>query len=92
MMIPAMITPKETAKVVDLKPIFKKLAASVPVHAPVPGRGMPTNSISATNSPPRPAVLVSFRPPFSPFSKQKVKNLPIYFLSLPQSNTFRAKK
>ena len=70
MMTPAMITPSETAAAVDLIPILRKDAARVPVHAPVPGSGMPTNSISATNRPPRPARPVSFRPPASPFSRQ----------------------
>ena len=31
--------------------IFKKLAANVPVHAPVPGSGIPTNKSNATKSP-----------------------------------------
>ena len=41
--IPASKTPKVTAKILVLKSRFKKLAASVPVHAPVPGSGTPTN-------------------------------------------------
>ena len=48
MMIPAIITPKETATAVLLGPKSSKLAARVPVQAPVPGTGMPTKSISAT--------------------------------------------
>ena len=40
--IPAKITPKATALTLVLKSRFKKLAASVPVHAPVPGSGIPT--------------------------------------------------
>ena len=44
MMMPAMATPSETASAVDLMPMSRKLAASVPVHAPVPGMGIPTNS------------------------------------------------
>ena len=44
MMMPASITPSMTAMILDLKSISKKLAASVPVHAPVPGSGIPTNS------------------------------------------------
>ena len=51
MMMPASITPSMTAMILDLKSISKKLAASVPVHAPVPGSGIPTNSNSATNRP-----------------------------------------
>ena len=92
MMQPARITPRQTAAVVDLIPMSRKLAPSAPVHAPVPGRGIPTNSIRAMNKPPRPAVLVSFLPAFSPFSRKNVKILPIYFLSLPHSRTFLAKK
>ena len=57
MMIPAIMTPRETDNAVVLMPMSRKLAARVPVHAPVPGMGMPTNSISATNSPPRPAFI-----------------------------------
>ena len=59
MMIPAIMTPRETDNAVVLMPMSRKLAARVPVHAPVPGMGMPTNSISATNSPPRPAFFIS---------------------------------
>ena len=58
--IPAKTTPKDTDSTVDLKPISKKLAPKVPVQAPVPGMGMPTNSKSAMNKPPRPAVFASF--------------------------------
>ena len=51
MMIPAIMTPRETDRAVVLMPMSRKLAARVPVHAPVPGMGMPTNSISARNAP-----------------------------------------
>ena len=78
MMTPARRTPSMTATTVDLKSMSRILAARVPVHAPVPGRGIPTNNKSATKSP-LPAFSVSFLPPFSPFSRQNVKNLPIYF-------------
>ena len=47
-MTPASKTPSITAMVVDLKSISKILAASVPVHAPVPGSGIPTNNNKAT--------------------------------------------
>ena len=57
---PARMTPRDTATTVDLKPMFRKLAPRVPVHAPVPGSGMPTNSSMAMNRPLRPAVAVSF--------------------------------
>ena len=36
--IPASKTPRVTAKILVLKSIFKKLAASVPVHAPSTGK------------------------------------------------------
>ena len=42
--IPAKITPSATALTLVLKSRFKKLAAKVPVHAPVPGSGIPTKS------------------------------------------------
>ena len=45
---PASKTPSITAIVVDLKSISKILAASVPVHEPVPGSGIPTNNNKAT--------------------------------------------
>ena len=71
------------------------------VGIPIPGtgawtgtlaaRGMPTKSMSATNIP-LPAFASSFLPPFSPFSRQKEKNLPINFLSEPQTRTFLAKR
>ena len=51
MIIPASITPNITAKTLDLKSISKILAASVPVQAPVPGNGIPTNNSRATNNP-----------------------------------------
>ena len=38
----ASTTPPITAMTLFLKPISRKLAARVPVHAPVPGNGMPT--------------------------------------------------
>ena len=38
MMMPAMITPRDTERTVDLKPMFRKLAPNAPVQAPVPGR------------------------------------------------------
>ena len=47
------------ARTLDLKSMSSRLAASVPVHAPVPGSGMPTNSSSAQGRP-RPALAFSF--------------------------------
>ena len=91
MMAPARRTPAAQARVLFLKSISSRLAARVPVQAPVPGRGIPTNSSSAQYSP-RPALAWSLRPAFSPFSRQKVKNFPIYLLSFPHTSTFRAKK
>ncbi len=43
MMTPASRTPSITASTLDLKSISRKLAASVPVQAPVPGSGMATS-------------------------------------------------
>ena len=54
--------------IIDLKSISKILAARVPVQAPVPGMGIPTNKSSARNNP-LPAFSCNFFPPFSPFSK-----------------------
>lgn len=42
--IPAITTPHITAITLFLNPRSRILAASVPVHAPVPGRGMPTKA------------------------------------------------
>ena len=54
MMHPASSTPPMQASTLFLKPISSREAARVPVHAPVPGRGIPTNSKRAQNKP-RPA-------------------------------------
>ena len=89
---PASSTPSVTAHILVLKSKFRKLAASVPVQAPVPGNGIPTNISRAKNIPLFPAVFFSFSPPFSPFSKHHVKNFPITFLSFPHSRTFLANK
>ena len=51
MIRPASKTPSITAMTVCLNFIFKKLAAKVPVHAPVPGNGIPTKSKSARKIP-----------------------------------------
>ena len=92
MMIPARTTPEDTARDVVLMPISRKLAARVPVHEPVPGRGMPTNSIRARKEPVRPARWVSLCPPDSPLRRHQLKKPPIYFLSFPHSRIFLAKK
>ena len=91
-MTPASKTPHIAASTLDLKFIFKKLAASVPVHAPVPGSGIPTNKSNATKSP-LPAVACNFYPPFSPFAVHQRQNLPIILgILLPISSTFLANK
>ncbi len=48
MIMPANNTPQMTAITLFLKFISKKLAANVPVQAPVPGIGMPTKRNNAT--------------------------------------------
>ena len=85
------MTPNITASTLDLKSMSKILAASVPVQAPVPGNGIPTNNSRATNNP-FPAVACNFLPPFSPFSRHHVKKFPITGLSAPQTRIFLAKK
>ena len=75
-----------------LKPMFKILATKVPVQAPVPGNGIPTNNNRAQNIPLLPADSFNLFPPFSPFSKHQVKNFFVYFLSFPHSRTFLANK
>ncbi len=55
--IPASNTPPRTAITLFLKPISRKLAASVPVHAPVPGIGIPTNNKSAIKDHSQPSAL-----------------------------------
>ena len=79
--IPASTTPSATAVILVLNPRFKILATRVPVHAPVPGNGMPTNNSNAQNVPFVPADSFNLFPPFSPFSKHHVKNFFVYFLS-----------
>ena len=66
-MTPASKTPRTTAIDVFLKSISKILAANVPVQAPVPGKGIPTNKSKATKVL-LPAFSCNFFPPFSPFS------------------------
>ena len=89
---PANKTPRVTAVILVLKSRFKKLAANVPVHAPVPGSGIPTNKSNAKNIPLFPAASFSFLPPFSPFSKHHVKNFAVNYLSFPHSKTFLANR
>lgn len=64
---PARSTPNVIAVILVLKSRFRKLAANVPVHAPVPGRGIPTKSNSAKKIPLFPAVDFNFSPPFFTF-------------------------
>lgn len=90
-MHPANSTPPSAAIVVFLKSKFKILAAKVPVHAPVPGTGIPMKSNRATYRL-RPAFFCNFLPPFSPFFRHHEQNFPIIFLSLPQVKNFRANK
>ena len=68
------MTPNITASTLDLKSISKILAASVPVQAPVPGNGIPTNNNNAQKIPLLLADSLNFLPPFSPFSIHQVKN------------------
>ena len=51
MIVPATKTPPMQARTLFLNPMSRILAARVPVHAPVPGRGIPTKRRSATNNP-----------------------------------------
>ena len=74
--IPASKTPASTAIVPFLALIPSKQAARLPVQAPVPGRGMPTKSVSAKNKP-KPALFSSFSPALYPLSRKKVKIFPI---------------
>ena len=87
-MIPASSTPPITAKIVFLKLRSRNDAASVPVHAPVPGRGMPTK-----NNRPIYALLEfwSFLPAFSPFFKHQLQNLfsGFHFFLAPHSRNLR---
>ena len=69
--IPAKITPSATAEMLVLKSRFKKLAANVPVHAPVPGNGIPTNKSNAQNIPLFPADALKFSYYFFVFSPFK---------------------
>ncbi len=80
--IPASNTPSITAITLDLKSISNKLTANVPVHAPVPESGTPTNSNNATDKP-LPAFSFNFCPPFFPFSRQNVKITDIWLVFSP---------
>lgn len=68
MMRPASDTAAMQARTLDLKSMSKELAASVPVHAPVPGSGMPTNN--SAHGEPRPAVAFNFAPPLWRFEAE----------------------
>ena len=92
MMIAARSTPSMTAQTEDLKSMSRMLAARVPVHAPVPGMGMPTNSSRARKRPFLLAFCLSFSPAMCPFSRHQVKKGPMKRLSFPHSSTFLAKK
>ena len=51
MMIPARRTPQITEMLVFFQSMSRRLAASVPVQAPVPGSGIPTNKKRAKYKP-----------------------------------------
>ena len=80
-MTPASIIPHKHAIMLFLKSILNILAASIPVHAPVPGIGIPIKSTSAINNP-LPAVSCNFRPALLPFSIQNQKNYYIVHIIL----------
>lgn len=82
MITPANRTPQKHAPMLSLKSSSNILAAKIPVHAPVPGTGIPTKRTNARNIP-LPAFFLSFFPACLPFSRQNVKKLPMYFLSFP---------
>ena len=50
MMVAAIAMPRRIAREAFLISILSSEAASAPVHPPVPGSGMPTNSVSPQNS------------------------------------------
>lgn len=52
MITPQIITPRLIARREERFGRLKSAATSEPVHAPVPGRGIATNIISAINAPP----------------------------------------
>ena len=91
MMIPARRTPEITAMQVFFQSMSKRLAARVPVQAPVPGKGRPTNKKRAKYSP-LPAFSCNLTPPRCPFSRQKVQIPLRIFLSCPHSKNFRANR
>ena len=69
MMSPAKMTPNITARTLRLKSQSRMEAARVPVQAPVPGSGIPTNSSNAQKIPLSPAAFSSFCPPLWPLFK-----------------------
>ena len=90
-MTPASIIPHKHAIMLFLKSILNILAASIPVHAPVPGIGIPIKSTSAINNP-LPSVSCNFRPALLLFSIQNLKNFPITFLFFPHSSSLCEKR
>ena len=89
--MPARRTPSITAMIVFLKLMSRRLAARVPVHAPVPGSGIPTKSSNATKIP-RPAFDCNFSPAAFPLIKKKSQSFPMIFFPLPHSRNFLANR
>lgn len=90
MITPARKTPAVQARTVFLKGASRRLAASVPVHAPVPGKGMPTNSVKAIKKPL--LFALSFSPAAAPRTRKKRHTPPIKRRSFPHSKNLRAKR
>ena len=76
MMTPASSTPPMQATSTSLNFMSKIEPARVPVHAPVPGSGMPTK-ISKAATRPRPAFASRARPAFSPLTTKNLQMPPI---------------
>ena len=91
MMQPASSTPPMQARTLDLKSMSSRLAASVPVHAPVPGSGCRQTAAAPKADRGRPWPSASRRP-CGPSKAEGEKLAPMTGLSAPHSSTLRAKK
>ena len=92
MIRPARITPSITARLLRLKSQSRMEAARAPVHAPVPGRGIPTKSNKAQKIPLSPAAFSNFCPPLWPLFRHQLKKPPMTGFFAPQVRIWRAKK
>lgn len=92
MIVPATKTPPMQARTLFLNPMSRILAARVPVHAPVPGRGIPTKMKERYKQSLTGFLLQFLTAFFALFSRQNEKNLPITGLVRSPDKNFSCKQ